>query len=102
MVGSHGGDALGETLGVFVGPPLAQIAVLVVFTALIVKAVGHLVAYDYSYGSVVEGVVGVHVKEWTLEYAGGEADFVGSVLLMCRVPSVCYAISALSLPILPS
>ena len=82
MVGSHGGDALGETLCVFVCPPLAQIAVFVVFAALVIKAVGHLVTYDYAYGSVVEGVVGIHVEEWALEYACGEADLVGGGIVV--------------------
>ena len=66
-----------EAGGVVSRPPVLEVAVLVVLAALVVEAVGHLVANDHADGAVVAGVVGRHVKEGVLEYAGGEAYLVG-------------------------
>ena len=58
-------------------PPVDHVTVLVELTALIVKAVGHLVSDDYTDSTVVEGIVSAHVEERILENTGREADLVG-------------------------
>ncbi len=47
--------ALVELLAVFGGLPLAQVAVAVVFRALVVEAVGHFVADDHADAAEVDG-----------------------------------------------
>ena len=80
---SHHLYAFAESLGVLVAPPLAQVALLVVLGALVVESVCHLVTNHHAYGSVVEGIVGLHVEEWGLQYACGEANLVGRGVIVC-------------------
>ncbi len=63
--------ALTEGLDGRRGPPVLQIAHLVVLTSLIVQAVGELVANDHADGAVIDGKGASGVKEWRLEDAGG-------------------------------
>ena len=69
---------LGLEGGLVLGcPPVVHVAVLVEEAALVVEAVGHLVADDYADGSVVDGVIRVCVEERGLENGGREAYLVG-------------------------
>ena len=70
------GGALVELLGVFLSPPVVEVAHFVVLAALVVEAVGHLVTYHYADATVVDGIVSVHVEERRLKDGGGEHDFV--------------------------
>ena len=63
--------ALAESLDGRRGPPVLQIAHLVVLTSLIVQAVGELVADDHADGAVVDGKRAGSVKEGRLEDARG-------------------------------
>ena len=74
---AHHVGAFLEVLGIVGGPPLAQIAVLVELGALVVESVGHLMTDDHSDGTIVEGVVGLHIEERRLQNTCGEADLVG-------------------------
>ena len=75
-------------------PPVVHVSLLVELTSLVVKSVGHLVAYHHADGTVVEGIVGRHVEERNLQNTSREADFVrGRVVvrvhgLRCHVPVV--------------
>ena len=42
----------------------------------------HLVTYNGSYGTVVDGVVRLWIEEWRLQYACGEAYLVGSRIIV--------------------
>ena len=91
---AHHLNAFCEALCVLVAPPLAQVAVLVVLGSLVVESVSHLMSDDYTDGSVVEGIVGLHVEEWGLQNAGREAYLVGGGIvvgvhgLRCHEPLV--------------
>src|SRR6185437_9746230 len=68
--------AFGEGLGVGGRPPVAQVALGIELAALVVKAVGHLVADDDADRAVVAGIVALLIEERRLEDAGGEDDLV--------------------------
>ena len=53
------------------GPPVVEVTVLVVLAALVVEAMGELVADDDTDGTVVGGLVGVEVEEGRLEDGSG-------------------------------
>ena len=57
-------------------PPVVQIALRVVLRALIVEAVGHLMADHRADAAVVERVVGRGIEERRLQNARGKDDFV--------------------------
>ena len=66
-----------EVGGILLGPPVVEVAVLVVVAALVVETVGEFVSDDHSDGAVVGGIVSVELEERRLEDSCGEADFVG-------------------------
>ena len=57
-------------------PPVFQISLAVGAAALVVEAVGDLVADDRADRAVVDRIVGVGIKERRLKNAGGEDDLV--------------------------
>ena len=59
--------AVFERLGVVGGPPVAQVAVGVDLAALVVEAVGELVADHAADGAVVDGGVGVGIEDRRLQ-----------------------------------
>ena len=75
--------ALVELGCILVGPPVCEVTLLVELTALVVEAVGHLVADDNSDGTIVERVVLIHVKERVLEDTCREADLVCCGVVVC-------------------
>ena len=78
-------DELGFLLeggGILFGPPVGEVAVFVVVTALVVEAVGHLVADNHADGTVVGGIIRVHVEERRLQDAGREAYLVGGGVII--------------------
>ena len=66
-----------EVLRVFLGPPVVEVAVLVVVATLVVEAVGQLVTDDNTNSAIVSGIVSIELEERRLEDSCGEADFVG-------------------------
>src|SRR5665811_1084245 len=68
--------ALDKFLAVFGGLPFAQVAVAVVFRALIVKAVRHLMPDDYADATEVDGRINVGIEKRGLQDARGEVDVV--------------------------
>ena len=70
---------LGAVLGC---PPQTQVTVLVELRALVIEAVSHLVAYDNADGTVVEGIVCLHVEEGRLQDSGREADLVSRGIIV--------------------
>ena len=68
---------------VFCGPPVDHVAVLVELATLVIETVGHLMTDDDSDSTIVEGIVGTHVKERILEYTGGETDLVAGRVIVC-------------------
>ena len=66
------GGAGGELAAVLVGPPVDQVAVAVVFGALIVEAVADLVSDHRADTAVVRGVVGMGVEERRLQNRRGK------------------------------
>ena len=76
LLAEHVGLGL-EGLVVRVIPPAVHITLLVEEPALVVEAVGHLVADHHADGAIVDCVVSVGVEERRLEYGCREADFVG-------------------------
>ena len=65
-----------EACAVFVCPPVEHVTVLVELATLVIEAVRHLVTDDNTNRAVVEGIVGIHVKEGVLQNTCGEADLV--------------------------
>jgi hypothetical protein len=63
-------------LAVLRGPPVLQVALGVVLAALVVEAVGELVADGGAGVAVVGRVVHLRVEERRLQDAGGEVDVV--------------------------
>ena len=61
-----------KAFGISSRPPVMQVAVGIVLTALVVEAVGHLVTNHHTDGTVVEGGVGLRIEERTLQDAGGK------------------------------
>ena len=72
-----------EVVGIRSRPPVGHVTVLVIVTALVVKAVSHLMSYHNADSSVIECVVSCRVKEWHLQYAGRETDFVCRGVVVC-------------------
>ena len=70
------GGALLKIFQVFGRPPVAQISLGIVLAALIVEAVGHLMADDGADAAIVERIVGLRIEEGRLQDAGGKYDFV--------------------------
>ncbi len=58
------------------GPPVAQLAVAVGLAALVVEAVGDLVADHAADAAVVDGRVAVRIEERRLQDRGREDDLV--------------------------
>ena len=65
-------DLLGEGIDGLVGPPLLDASRAVVLPALVVEAVGDLVAHDDADGAVVEVARVALAEEGRLQDAGGE------------------------------
>ena len=61
-----------ELLGIFGRPPVVQVTILVVLTALVVESVSHLVTDNHTDSTVVHGIVGIEVKEGRLQNTGGQ------------------------------
>ena len=79
----------GQNLGPFVkllgigrSPPVVQVSVLVELTALVIKPVGHFVADYYPDTTVVDGIVGIEIKEGRLQNTGREANLVGAGIVV--------------------
>ena len=72
----HAVGPLGEGLAVLGRLPLAQVALAVVLRALVVEAVGHLVADDHADAAEVHRRVDGEVEERRLQDAGREVDVV--------------------------
>ncbi len=72
----HAFGALVECLAVVRRLPLAQIALAVVLRALVVEAVGHLVADDHADAAEVHRRIDLEVEERRLQDAGREVDVV--------------------------
>ena len=68
--------ALSECFQVGVGLPLAQIAFSIKLRALVVEAVGHLVADHGADATEVDGWIGLEIEEWRLQDSGREVDVV--------------------------
>ena len=63
-------------------PPVVHVSILVVATALVIKAVRHLMT-DYDTDSaIVEGVVSRWVKERNLQYTSRKANFVSGWVIV--------------------
>src|SRR5690242_19381425 len=60
-----------EILIVLRRPPIAQISFRIELCALIVEAVRHFVADDGADSSVIDCIVGIRIKKWRLQDAGG-------------------------------
>src|SRR5207237_10110478 len=75
-LGRDAARAVLKALRVVRGPPVAQVALGGELAALVVDAVGHLVADHGAHAAVVHGVVGGGVEERRLENPGGEGDVV--------------------------
>lgn len=71
VVGIELGTLL-KALGIAGCPPVSQVSVGVILSALVVKSVRHLVAYHHTYGTIVEGFVGLRVEERILQDACGK------------------------------
>src|SRR5581483_10810976 len=66
-------DALGTLLkffGVFLGPPVVQVAVSVIFTSAVIEAMGKFVPNHHPNAAIVHGIVNVIVVEGRLQNAG--------------------------------
>ena len=61
---------------VFCRPPVHQVTVLIVLTALVVEAVTHLMTDDRSNGTVVADIIGLRIEERGLQDGGWEVDAV--------------------------
>ena len=77
MVFTHYSYTLFETLGVILVPPCYQISFFVVLAALIVESVSHLMTDYHSNGTIVEGIVSIHIEEWRLQDTSRETNLVG-------------------------
>ncbi len=71
-----------------------HISVLVEATARVIETVRHLVADHHTDGTIVEGIVGIHIEEGILQNTCGEADFVGGGVIVgidglwCHIPII--------------
>ena len=65
-----------ELIGIAGCPPVSKVSFLVKLTALVIKSVSHLMTYHYTYGTVVECVIGTHVKERILQDSGRETYLI--------------------------
>jgi len=63
--------------GVFVGPPIFEIAVDVELAALIIEVVCEFMADDCAFCAIVDDVISRGIEEDGLEDARGEVDGVG-------------------------
>ena len=66
----------GKAFIVFFGPPVAQIAQAIVLAALVIKAMADFMANHTTYGTVVNRIFGLGVKERRLQNNSREDDFV--------------------------
>ena len=57
-------------------PPVAQVADLIVLSALIVEPVSHLVADDRANPAIINGIVRFRIEKWRLQNPGREDDLV--------------------------
>ena len=71
-----------ELLAIGSSPPVVHITILVELASLVVEAVGHLVTNHHADGTIVEGIVGRHIKEGHLQNTGREADLVGGGVIV--------------------
>ena len=65
-----------EGLAIGVGPPGFDVALAIVLAALVVEAVGHLVADDDADAAEVDGGIFAEIIEGRLQDTGGEVDVV--------------------------
>ena len=65
-----------ETVGVFLCPPVAQAAIGVDLSALVVEAMGDFVSDDRADGAVVHRRVSRRIEEWRLQDASRKHDLV--------------------------
>ena len=71
-----------EADGILVLPPVVQVAVLIIVTALVVEAMGHLMSNDNTDSTIVESIVGIHVEEGFLQNTCREANLVGGGVIV--------------------
>ena len=67
---------LRKTLSVILSPPVLQVTILIVITALVIKSVRHLVSNHHANSAVVNSVVGLRIEERRLQDSCREADLV--------------------------
>src|SRR5215469_6698874 len=62
----------------FIGsrPPILDIPLWIVFTALVIEAVGHFVSNHRPDSAIVNGVVGIGIKERRLKNSCGKGNLV--------------------------
>src|SRR5690606_14005523 len=71
-----------ETACIRPAPPVAQIAVFVELRAFVIKPVYHLMSHYSSDGSIIEGVIGIHIKKRILQYARRKTYFVDGYVII--------------------
>src|SRR5699024_8152304 len=78
----HHLSTLVQVLGIFSSPPVFQVTVLVVLATLVVESVSHLMTDYHTDGTIVEGIIRIHIEERILQDTGGETDFVRSRVIV--------------------
>ena len=72
-----------ELLSIFFSPPVFQVTVLVILTTLVIKSVSHLMTNHYADGTIVEGIISLHIEEGILQNTSREANLVGCWVVVC-------------------
>ena len=71
-----------ELFSILFRPPLFQVSVFVILTSLIVESMCHLMPDNDSDSTVIHCIIGVHIEKWRLQDSCGEADLIGSRIVI--------------------
>ena len=65
-----------KVLTILFGPPVCHITILIIMASLIIKSVCHLMSNHHTDSSIIEGIIGLRVKEWILKNTCRETNLI--------------------------
>ena len=75
-------SSFSKLLGIGRSPPIIKITIFIELSPLIIESVSHFMSYNDTDSPVINGIIGIKIKEWRLQNSGRETNFVRARIII--------------------
>ena len=81
LIGQNIGSEI-ELTRIFGSPPITKVAIFIELTSHIIETMCHFMSDNNTDSSVIDGIIGIGIKEWWLQNTCWKTDFIGSRVII--------------------